>query len=568
MKLNSVAQLFIAFFLIYIINIGCSGSGGDSLARVGNYDITVQEFRDMFQKVRYPFQNPDEELIKRLEILDTLIVKRLLIQEAYAKNIDKLQELSRIVLANQDKFLLDVLYKAEILDKATVSESEIKHHYDMLEYKIRASHIVLDNIDTANMIVERLSKGENFEKLAYDYSIVPDAKRNKGDLGYFLWGVMVDEFQDAAFSMSPGEVSPPVKTRLGYHVIKIVDKLPNDKKEEFSSMRNSIDRIILDKKKETLARNYFESIKSSYPVLIDTVSCNYLLKKREYLYPPLMLANLPKSSFDLEQLDRNERELVLATWDGGQITIAEYLTESKDIPIKIRPDLDDFDSLSVFIFALKKLDILVYEALKQGIDKTDEYKRKVKLFKELNMAEIMRNDSMPEPLPADEGMMRQYYDEHPEEFSDPEQVHVYEILLSDEIQAKKLASEIQTLTEFQNYAIDLTERPGKRTVQGDLSYIERKWFPEIFDLARKTPNKKIGGPVFTQGKYSIFYVVDKLSEELKDYLDVKNSIKRKLAITQKTAAFDNWVRQAKDKTEIIIYKDAVWSMIDKKMYQE
>ena len=233
-----------------------------------------------------------------------------------------------------------------------------------------------------------------------------------------------------------------------------------------------------------------------------------------------------------------------------------------------QPDLDDFDSLSVFIFALKKLDILVYEALKQGIDKTDEYKRKVKLFKELNMAEIMRNDSMPEPLPADEGMMRQYYDEHPEEFSDPEQVHVYEILLSDEIQAKKLASEIQTLTEFQNYAIDLTERPGKRTVQGDLSYIERKWFPEIFDLARKTPNKKIGGPVFTQGKYSIFYVVDKLSEELKDYLDVKNSIKRKLAITQKTAAFDNWVRQAKDKTEIIIYKDAVWSMIDKKMYQE
>jgi parvulin-like peptidyl-prolyl isomerase len=546
--------------------IGCGSSGTKTVVSVGDYDITTQEFSDFFQSAAFPFASAQDEFDKSREVLDSMIVNRLLVQAAYEKNIDKLEELNRVVLANKDKFLLDVLYKKYVSDKAVVTDAEIKDFYDKLSYKVRASHILVKDVDTAQALLERIQAGENFEKLAYDYSMDPSAKRNRGDLGYFLWGALVDEFQQVAFAMEPGEVSQPVETAYGFHIIKLVDRLPNDQRGEFESMKSDLKRQLGNKKRLELMQDYFAGIAEKYTITIDTTTCSYLLRKRESLYPPQLLQTLPKGDFDVEQLDRNERELVLATWDGGQMTIIEYLEKAKQIPNEIKPGFDNYDSLAVTVFELKKLEILTYEALREGLDKDPEYVRKVRLFKELSMADIMRNDSLPKPLPPDDGMLRQYYDEHPDEYMNPAKVHVYEILLSDEIKAKQLKKELFSLNVFKEKAADLTERPGKRALQGNLDYIERKFFPEIFDLARKTPVGKIGGPVVTMGKYSIFWVVDKVDEELKDYLDVKKQIQSKLNSEQKNAAFQEWVKQRWADTDININEDVLWSLVDMDKY--
>ena len=217
----------------------CGKSGSEVLATVGDYKITAEEFDDSYQ-ARYPFATAQDEFTARRQALDSAIVTRLLIQAAYERNIDKLEELARVVLANRDKFLISTLLQRKIADKAEPSEAELKEFYNRLEYKIKASHILVDNYDTAQMLLERISNGENFEKLAYHYSMDPSAKRNNGDLGYFAWGAMVDEFQEAAFSMEPGEVSPPVKSKFGYHIIKFVDRLPNELRTDFKTMRSSL----------------------------------------------------------------------------------------------------------------------------------------------------------------------------------------------------------------------------------------------------------------------------------------------------------------------------------------
>jgi parvulin-like peptidyl-prolyl isomerase len=566
MSLKRLVAVCIAIGSMVLMVIGCGSSGTKTVADVGDYEITTQEFSDFFQSAAYPFASAQNEFDKSREVLDSMIVNRLLVQAAYEKNIDKLEELNRVVLANKDKFLLDVLYMKHIADKAVVTDAELKDFYDKLAYKVRASHILVKDLDTAQALLERIQAGENFEKLAYDYSIDPSAKRNKGDLGYFLWGALVDEFQQVAFAMEPGEVSPPVESSFGYHIIKLVDRLPNDQRGEFESMKSDLKRQISGKKRLKLMQDYFAGIAEKYTITIDTTTCSYLLRKREFLYPPQLMETLPKGDFDVDQLDRNERELVLATWDGGQITIIEYLQKAKQIPNELKPRFDNHDSLAITIFELKKLEILTYEALREGLDKDPEYVRKVRLFKELSMADIMRNDSLPKPLPPDDGMLRQYYDEHTNEYMNPAKVHVYEILLSDELKAKQLKKELFSLNVFKEKATDLTERPGKRALRGNLDYIERKFFPEIFDLARKTPVGKIGGPVVTMGKYSIFWVVDKVDEELKDYLDVKREIQSKLNSEQRNVAFQEWVKQRWADTDVDIYEDVLWSLVDMDKY--
>ena len=89
--------------------------------------------------------------------------------------------------------------------------------------RVRARHILVNSEQEAKQIIERLNKGEKFEDLAKQYSL-DGSKEYGGDLGYFSAGEMVPEFSKAAFALQPGELSPPVKTDFGWHVIKLEDR--------------------------------------------------------------------------------------------------------------------------------------------------------------------------------------------------------------------------------------------------------------------------------------------------------------------------------------------------------
>ena len=89
---------------------------------------------------------------------------------------------------------------------------------------VKASHILVDSENTAWAIKTRITEGEDFAMLAMKYSKCP-SKDKGGDLGYFNRGQMVPEFENAAFSTPVGEVSDPVKTRFGWHLIKVTRKM-------------------------------------------------------------------------------------------------------------------------------------------------------------------------------------------------------------------------------------------------------------------------------------------------------------------------------------------------------
>lgn len=85
--------------------------------------------------------------------------------------------------------------------------------------KIRCAHILVAKQSQALELLEKLKKGESFAKLAQEHSLDGSRKRG-GDLGFFGRGVMVKEFEKAAFGLEKGRVSEPVKTQFGYHIIK------------------------------------------------------------------------------------------------------------------------------------------------------------------------------------------------------------------------------------------------------------------------------------------------------------------------------------------------------------
>jgi len=89
--------------------------------------------------------------------------------------------------------------------------------------KVHAKHILVKTLDEANEILYDLKHGSDFDKVAEARSICPSGKKG-GDLGWFGRNQMVKEFEQAAFELKENELSKPIKTQFGYHIIKVLEK--------------------------------------------------------------------------------------------------------------------------------------------------------------------------------------------------------------------------------------------------------------------------------------------------------------------------------------------------------
>ncbi len=85
--------------------------------------------------------------------------------------------------------------------------------------KIRCAHILVEKLSVAQEVLQKINNGESFAKMAEQYSI-DGSRKHGGDLGEFGKGMMVKEFEQAAFALEKGQVSGIVKTQFGYHIIK------------------------------------------------------------------------------------------------------------------------------------------------------------------------------------------------------------------------------------------------------------------------------------------------------------------------------------------------------------
>jgi len=119
---------------------------------------------------------------------------------------------------------------------------EHKSDYDQPEM-VKASHILVETEEKAKEIKKKLAEGADFAELARSESTDPMSAAEGGDLGFFARGRMVAEFEKAAFAMSPGQTSAPVKSEYGYHIIRVTDR-KDAHEATFDDVKDDIERTI------------------------------------------------------------------------------------------------------------------------------------------------------------------------------------------------------------------------------------------------------------------------------------------------------------------------------------
>jgi peptidyl-prolyl cis-trans isomerase C len=546
---------------------GCSKKEGTLVAKVGDRKIYAQDLDDILNRFGVKFNSADEELTEKKRLLDTMINQDLLILGAYEHHLENQEEVLRVVDGEKDKFLLDVLFEKHIMSKATPSEAEIKDWYVRMGEEIKASHILVDSESTAQDVLNKLKNGANFEELAAQYSTDPSAKRNQGDLGWFTWGAMVDNFQDAAFRMKPGEISAPVKTEFGYHIIKVVDRRKVEHQPGYAEAKEQIRNLIIERRKQTLMRAYAEELRQKYPITVEKPTCDFVLKKLEYTYPDSFGGHArPRNNFDINQLSKEEKDLVLGKYNGGQLTIGEYLVNLRRVPPNRQPDFDQEDSLKNLIFQMAFMNILTLEARGEGLENSPEYKNKLSKFKELAMADVMRNDSIPYKAEVNEGELQEYYDTHPADFTSPLRFHLIEIQVADSGMALKYRSTLRTEQQFKDIAARETQRPGKRQAAGDLGVMTRNQYPELFDAVVNLKAGEVAGPIKNLGRFSVVFVKERLEPELQPFNLVKGRIVEQLNKVKGDSLYGEWIKDMRKRITIEVYDDALAKSIDQSKY--
>jgi peptidyl-prolyl cis-trans isomerase C len=147
---------------------------------------------------------------------------------AEAEKLGEGPEFARKVAYFRDKILLDEYIERET--KKAVTPEAARKLYDEAfkdakpEEERRASHILVEGEEEAKAILARLKAGEDFKKLATELSKDPGSGQSGGDLGFFTRERMVEPFAEAAFKLEPGQLSDPVKTQFGWHVIRLEEK--------------------------------------------------------------------------------------------------------------------------------------------------------------------------------------------------------------------------------------------------------------------------------------------------------------------------------------------------------
>ena len=136
---------------------------------------------------------------------------------------------------------LTVLNEKLVENLDEVSEEQIKDEYEKMKKEIHARHILVEDKKTADEVLAKLKDGGDFSELAIEYSTEPAAKETGGDLGWFGPGKMVQEFEVAAFSLPENELSEPVKTSFGYHVIEVTETRDVELTETYEELKAGIE---------------------------------------------------------------------------------------------------------------------------------------------------------------------------------------------------------------------------------------------------------------------------------------------------------------------------------------
>ncbi len=237
------------------------------VAAVGSRTITRSQVQRRMETL--PAQQKKQLLLDARPLLRQMVQEELLLQAAEAEKMEadptvaaRLDQARRGVLINE-------IISRKILAAAKAGDDEVQQFYDANQARfagerVAASHIMVRSEADAQQVLEDLRSGRDFAALARERSVDAESARRGGELGLVARGATPKPFEDAAFKLKAGEVSPVVKTEYGFHVIQVREHLTGPR--PFGEVKDQIREHLLNERRDAALQAYLGGLEKASPV--------------------------------------------------------------------------------------------------------------------------------------------------------------------------------------------------------------------------------------------------------------------------------------------------------------
>ncbi|MBI4530444.1 MAG: peptidyl-prolyl cis-trans isomerase [Candidatus Latescibacteria bacterium] len=406
----------IVFVIVLVVAWAGCGRSDVTLARVGDEKITSMEFDQAWNELPQTHRDKGKKWL-----LETLINRKILTQEAKAMGLDRREVVRRELEKATMKKLTDELFQREVLGQVKVSEEEMRRYFEESGMdsvaEVRVGHIVVKTEEEAEQVVRKLHDGESFAQLAQRHSLDQKTASQGGDLGYLREGAAVGPVSEKAFSMEVGAVSEPIRDERGYyHLITVLEKRAVGFEQQEALIKNRVESGKIEKRRW----EYMNRLVDELGLKVNDETLSFLLKRGR-----ISIGKIPL-------LEPSEADRILLTYRGGSVplrTYVEWLREGQAIRRRPNP----VDSAQVVRFAQTRAitQVLFPEvARRQKLDREEAIRSYVERKKaEFMIGELSRLAVEATVLPED--TVRVYYKRHLDLYTQPERVFVEAVLTED-----------------------------------------------------------------------------------------------------------------------------------------
>lgn len=232
------------------------------VARVNGADITEAELSFAEAEVGSEIAGLPVEARRRV-LLEYLVEAHLFADAAAKEQLGKGKEFEERLAYYKLRALRDTFYEKKVREGVTEAQARAAYNEQIAkivpEPEVHARHILVKTEQEAKELVKKLRGGADFVELAKKTSTGPSADAG-GDLGYFSRGQMVKPFEDAAFALKPGQISDPVQTEFGWHIIKVEDRR-NHPVPSFDEVKDQLMASLVQNQLKTVVQSLRASAK-------------------------------------------------------------------------------------------------------------------------------------------------------------------------------------------------------------------------------------------------------------------------------------------------------------------
>lgn len=491
------------------------------LARVAGREITVAQFKDEYIDYLLKTGIQDQPGLRK-SMMENLIANEMMVASAEERGIRQTPDYRNWELKVRRKLGIEAYTKDLIFKDIAVSEPELEEAFLRANTTYKASHLYARTEEAANRLYARLQRGEAWNVLAKEVFTDTTLANHGGSIGAFGFDEMDPAFEKAAFRMKIGEVSKPVRTEVGYSIIRLDDKFtkPLRTETEYANMKTRLETFVLNQKRTEARRAHVASLENKLNVVFNSASMTRLGQEmRGAAQPqskerPELWMQKPLVTFGT---GTNRR-----TWTVQQFReVAERFTTDRQ-----RGEIRDLADLKAFIRGLVIQDEMVRAAKQLHLDETPLFTNTLSQ----NMKEwVVREEvaRIGRSIQVSPDSVRAYYDRNKNHLFSEEKVQVSEILVASLEEAKRLRTDL-TETNFGNLARLYSQRPGASETDGDLGFVTRKELGKLAEAVWAAKKGDVLGPQEIGGRYVILKVGDKMPNLPLGFEQAKPMLERQL----------------------------------------